>query len=332
MSRLPLLPLLRRLAAAAVVALAPAVAHAVPFSDLFFFGDSLSDSGNVYRATGHALPGSAQPYAPGRYSDGPVWTEQFAALLGRPAAAAPHAPDPLDPWAVVGNNYAYAGSRTGLDSTPPGILLQTAFLWGGDPATMADPNALYVVVGGGNDMRDARSAPGADDASRQLAAEQAIGRLQQSVGFLASRGAKHILVSNLPNLALTPEAMAMGPAIVASSFDASVRFNGLVPNLVGYGESLGVDMYLLDMAGISTASFANTMLPCAGFVGSGGAACSDSLFSDALHPSAAAHLLIAQTAFATVTAIPEPETVALLLMGLAVVGRAATRRRAAAAG
>ena len=305
-----------------------AVGIGTSFTDLVFFGDSLSDSGNLYRATGGALPGSAQPYATGRYSDGPVWTEQFATLMGMPGKADPYLSNAFVA-APVGNNYAYAGARTGLDASPPGVLAQVAGIWGANPLTMADPNALYVVVGGGNDMRDARSAVGADNSTRQAAAEAAVNTLGQSLAFLASRGAKNILISNLPNLANTPEALFMGPAIVASSLDASNRFNALIPGLMGYGQTvLGLNMFMMDMAGISTLGLTNTTMPCGGFFGSAGAACADSLFSDALHPSTAGHALIAQAAFNAVTAVPEPQTVALMLLGLGLVG-AAVRRRAA---
>ena len=50
------------------------------------------------------------------------------------------------------------------------------------------------------------------------------------------------------------------------------------------------------------------------------------LFSDALHPSSAAHAVIAQAALSAV--VPEPETYALMLLGLGVVGWAARRRTA----
>ncbi len=68
----------------------------------------------------------------------------------------------------------------------------------------------------------------------------------------------------------------------------------------------------------------NTSLPCAGFAFSAGASCATSLFSDALHPSAYAHLLIGQAALA-VYGIPLPGTLAL--MGLALVVLVGVQRR-----
>ena len=51
-------------------------AQASAYSSLVVFGDSLSDTGNVYAATGGVIPGA--PYASGRFSNGPIWLDTFA--------------------------------------------------------------------------------------------------------------------------------------------------------------------------------------------------------------------------------------------------------------
>ena len=43
------------------------------FDKLYVFGDSFSDTGSVFNFTGGAFPNT--PYAPGRFSNGPVWTD-----------------------------------------------------------------------------------------------------------------------------------------------------------------------------------------------------------------------------------------------------------------
>jgi phospholipase/lecithinase/hemolysin len=48
---------------------------------LYVFGDSLSDTGNVYRATGRTTPPDP-PYFRGRFSNGPVWVEHLGARSG----------------------------------------------------------------------------------------------------------------------------------------------------------------------------------------------------------------------------------------------------------
>ena len=330
---------LRRLLAAAGCALGsllaqPALANG--YSDLVFFGDSLSDTGNLFLATGGAQ--LASPYFNGRASNGPLWTEVMAGLLGQPGDA--------QPYLVGGNNYAFAGARTGTDDTPPGVLAQAVGVWGASHAS-ADPNALYVVVGGGNDMRDARRdfadmGSAADAASRQAAAVTAVTQLGQTVGYLASKGARNVLIANLPDLGFTPEAALLGKQ--AASSDASARFNALLPGLVATGNGMGLNMSFVDFAGIGSlvrldAQFngggvfgiTNVTTPCGPFAGSVGIDCDVSAFSDALHPTAKVHqifgLYAAQAALrhAPSMPVPEPGTYAMMLVGL--LGLAGARRR-----
>jgi len=109
-----------------------------------------------------------------------------------------------------------------------------------------------------------------------------------------------------------------------------------MPQLLNYGASVGLTVSFLDMAAVTkdvrdnpgAYDILNTTLPCEGFQGSGTASCDVSMFSDALHPSSRGHQIIADAAFQAlgVTPVPEPETVALMLAGLVMVGSAARRR------
>ncbi len=221
---------------------------------------------------------------------------------------------------------------------PPGLLAQTFGLWAPTVAGAADPDRLYVLVGGGNDMRDARTAfqgnTAADEAGRQAAAELAAFQLTQSLGVLGANGAKTVLLGNLPELGRTPEA-------VAASTDATNRFNDLLPTVLAAGAGFGLDMRFVDLAGVAndvfvdvttnggaTFGITNITTPCGTFQGSAGIACWKSAFSDALHPTTRVHPLFADAALqAALAPVPEPETYALLAPGLAVVGwRAAPTR------
>lgn len=320
------------LAALAVGALGALPAHAGPYTSLYVFGDSLSDTGTLQALTGGQFPNPADgPYAGGRYSDGLLWVERLASKLG--------VANDAKSFTAGGKNYAVAGARTGAGGNPPGVLAQLGGLW--NPAAPVDPNALYVVVGGGNDMRDGRSAfqtnSVADQAGRQGAALAAANNLILGLGFLASRGAHNVLISNLPNLGGTPEAFLLG--LVAPSTDISNRFNALMPFIEAAGEGFGLDIDVLDMAAVGQKVIAdattnggavygitNVTAPCTGFALSaalGGTSCAVSLFADVLHPSAAAHAIIAQAAFDLV-----PEPAGLLLVATAMGALVITRRRA----
>jgi len=305
-----------------------AAGGAQAYSNAYYFGDSLSDTGNIFAVTGGATP--AAPYFNGRFSDGPVWVEQLGARLGLPLS---------DTASLMGgNNYAFGGARTNGGSIPSLLAQVGGFT---NPVGSLDPNALYVVVAGGNDMRDARSAfptmDAAGAAGRLAAAQAAAGNIRTALQMLAADGARHVLVANLPDLGGTPEAFGLG--LVAPSSDVSAQFNAQFGGVLSFGQGLGLTMNFLDMAGLSTAirndalfnggatyGLTNALTPCGTFQGSVGISCSVSLFSDALHPSAAAHLILGNAAAALV---PEPETYAMMLLGLAAVA-AATRRRAAA--
>ncbi|MGZ9082256.1 MAG: SGNH/GDSL hydrolase family protein [Rhodoplanes sp.] len=88
-------------------------AAAASYTNMFVFGDSLSDTGNVYDLTRGILP--APPYAGGRFSDGPVYAEYMAKGLGLP----------LDNVLSGGTNYAFGGAET--NSGVPTLLRQMGY-------------------------------------------------------------------------------------------------------------------------------------------------------------------------------------------------------------
>ena len=86
-------------AIAALLAAAAPLAHASSFSSIVVYGDSLSDNGNLYAATG--VPGA--PYVNGEFSNGPVAVQQLSTLLNAPLA-----------------DFAFGGATTGIGNIGDG--------------------------------------------------------------------------------------------------------------------------------------------------------------------------------------------------------------------
>jgi outer membrane lipase/esterase len=306
--------------------LAPLPASAAIYDQLVVFGDSLSDSGNNTIAIG-SNPGQvvtgntyvpSQTYASGVYSNGPVWATDAAAKLGVPLA----------PSLAGGTNYAYGGATTGPagNGFPFSLLTQAnQYL----AANTVSANALYVIAGGGNDARAALNTiagcagvclgPTVAQTALQYAAN--VGAI---VDALQAGGAQHIIVWNTPNLGLAP-AVAAGGASGLGTFLADSMNQALNAQLAG---ETGVTMF--DIFGLGTSialdpgayGFTNVTDACGAVIG---ANCATYAYWDGIHPTAAAHEVIAD-AF-VVAAVPETSTWIMMIAGFAFVGFAAYRRR-----
>ena len=283
-----------------VLALAGHAPAATAYSTMYIFGDSLSETGN-YAAVGAGHITYPAPYAPGRFSNGPVWVDYLAGALGLPAPTAA---------AAGGTNYAWGGAMTAGQAgpLPPFDLGMQALGFLAANNGIADPAALYVVWAGGNDALAGDVTHTADNLGAVIAA-------------LANAGARNFLVPNLP---------PMGEAFATVNVD-------LVPVLDSLESSLALSLVRLDVAGLFMAvafdamnggamyGFTDIATPC--FDGTNVCADPDShLMWDAQHPTTRAHELIAGMAFAELTAVPLPAGVWLL--GSALAGLAMSRRRA----
>ena len=101
------------------------------------------------------------------------------------------------------------------------------------------PNALYVVFGGGNDVRDATMLSDI---------EQSVSNIADIITNLANAGAVDFLVPNLPDIGKTPEAIAGGPAAIAGATALSLGFNGgLASALPGLEAALTINIIPLDV-------------------------------------------------------------------------------------
>ena len=301
------------LASCLLLATAPAsaVVAGVPlFSSLYVLGDSLSDNGNVFAATFGTYP--PPPYYQGRFSNGPVAVEVLAAGLGLGQGTF------FD--LAVGGATTGAGGSAGAGT---GMLSQLAGFQALLGAGSASSSALYTVWGGANDLRNGGSIA------------TAISNLSTIVSGLHTLGARNFLLPNLPDLGLTPEARSQADPFPGVSFSslstaASESFNQQLAAAYGSLAAQWTDehFYYFDAMGAQRAitsgspsnGFSNVTTACIGTAG-----CATALYFDAIHPTAAAHQILGNQMLA---AVPEPQSMLMLAVGLLVLLGAARRGRA----
>jgi outer membrane lipase/esterase len=313
---------------------------AAPITSLIVVGDSLSDDGNGFILTGGTFP--PPPYDQGG-SNGPVAVEYLASALGLPLA----------PSAAGGTNYAVLGAATGAVEIPllaplttenvvaleygqpalegTSLLTQTVGILSPGPL---DPNALFFVWGGANDLAIDPSLATAGDAITNLA---------NIISALYFSGARQFLVPNLPDLSLTPFGLSLSPADSAALQALTIGFNaGLADALTGLSGLPDIDIEQFDtfsqfnaiLANPAAFGFSTTSTPCVtGNLQDGGSVCDDPdsyVFWDSVHPTTAAHQVLGSAFAAAVEGpVPEPvpEPASLTLLGLGISVAAAARRR-----
>lgn len=310
--------------AACALALSNGAAAQPRFDSLVIFGTSLSDPGNFFAVLGGTnTPPSyvvdellvpSVPYARGghHFSDGATWVEQLARSLGMAASAKPALANESSKAA----NYAVGGARANNTNHPFDLGEQTAaFL--AEHGGAAPSSALYVVEMGGNDIRDAievfsrvlqatnNPAEAAARAGDVLAG--ALNSIYQNIALLHGRGARKFLVVNAPDVGLTPALRQLGPAAAGLATGLSQQFNiGLEQVLAGFAGVPDIQLVRLDVYGklqaivaapedfgltnVTAACITPDVAPyhCKDF--------KDYLFWDGIHPTAAAHAIVAQEA------------------------------------
>ena len=200
------------------------------------FGDSLSDPGNGFAfSKTNATPPDydmgpllipASPYARGGHhlTNGATWIEQLAQLHGLSASVQP-AYRSASPHAM---NFAVATARARAVGPAPSLAVQVAaFLQ--KTGGVAPAEALYVIQIGGIDVRDALGAPTPLAALAIL--NDAATAIATAVTTLRASGARHFLIWNVPNVALTPSVRlldATQPGTAAAAALATDIFNGSV--------------------------------------------------------------------------------------------------------
>jgi len=303
-----------RLAAALLLSIAAAAAPAAQaqqFSNVVIFGDSLSDAG-YFRPYLISLGLPPELVATmGRFTTnpGPVWSEVVSRYYG---VANP------GPTNAGGNIYAQGGARVAQpsDLTPPGQPQRPISTQIGEYLAanggLADRNALFTLWGGANDLfvnLAAFQAGGITQAQLQANVLGAATAEVQQAARLMGAGARYVAVFALPDVGVTPS--FYNTAFQAPVTQLSAGFNTtLFSGLAGAGvRVIPVDVYSL-FAELSANPRAygfthptpemacpNLPLPSAifcvnEFILPGGA--ETYVFADSVHPTTAAHRIVAQ--------------------------------------
>jgi outer membrane lipase/esterase len=313
-------------AAALGTAITTLPAAASPYSSLVVFGDSLSDSGNAALLGGTSAPNitgntyiPSQAYAPSaNFSNGPVWASDVAAALGVP----------LQPSVIGGTNFAFGGSTTGGPGPSPNLITQ-AGIYLASTGHVASPTALYVVEGGGNDARAALGAIAGGTATIQSTALSFAANIASIVNALEVGGAQHIIVWDTPNLGLAPAVAAQGAAALASLL--ATDMNLALANILASDTRVSIfDIFHLGTSiANNPAVYGLTNVTDACGAAPIGTNCNNYEYWDGIHPTAAAHHVIADAFIAQ--AVPEASTWAMLLIGFAGVGYMTYRRKSKSA-
>ncbi len=262
---------------------------------IYVFGDSLSDNGNLFTASGGAVPLSP-PYFDGRFSNGPVWVEYLDDMLPRAEL----------------NDFAFGGSFSDTGNAVigalPGVLEQVALFLGTSPPLM--PRDLCIVWSGANNYI---FEPFITDPPT------IVDHVSDAIQQLEEAGCQSFLIPNLPNIGKTP--LYRGTGLEDPLTLLIEEHNDELADEVDFlREDLGIEIILLDVNAIFARSlaaqlgFVNSTFPCLdGLLDPTGACPVDdtgqiemvapgALFMDVVHPTTAAHKLIATFAFGALAA------------------------------
>jgi phospholipase/lecithinase/hemolysin len=161
------------------------------FSQIVSFGDSMSDTGNMFAIT-QAAGGLGLPAAPndrGRFSNGPVVMEVLRDRLSIPML-----------------NYAVGGGQSGRGNLLPlsglqiGTLKQIDDFIANQPnvRTPVDARALYVIWTGPDDLLM--------NIFSKTIASTVVNNIKTGMTTLYNRGARQFFVPLMPDLSITPSA------------------------------------------------------------------------------------------------------------------------------
>ena len=290
------------------------------FTSITVFGDSLVDAGNLYLSNGGTRPDPNLGYFQNRFTNGFDYPDLLSIdLFGVPTT----------PSLQGGGNFAYGGARVvDTGDVIPDLQAQLgAFQQSGRGI---DPNGIYILNFGGNDVFGAKGFFGAEGAIGtyptissylQAAAELYVSGAQT----LNDLGARNILFTDFPLAGdpLTNEANGyLNTALAGLTLDADTdllfySLSDFNSRVLTNPASFGLPQQRTDTTCIAAGAQTS------GCVG---------IFSfDGIHPTAAIQAagyreMNQRFGLTAVQAVPEPSSWALMLVGFGLSGFALRRR------
>ena len=171
---------------------------AEPVQQIIFFGDSLTDDGNLYEASYKIMPKSP-PYYLGRFSNGPVWAEKVSEYL-------------QNKYQIQSENFAVGGAtvifRRPREGALPYYLKKEINSYLSHSSYPDRLQTLFFFWIGGNDYMDEKKE------SPEELVNNVVNEIVLQIRNVITNGGKRFVILDLPDFSKTP---------FAQSLDSSMR-------------------------------------------------------------------------------------------------------------
>jgi outer membrane lipase/esterase len=239
------------------------------YTNIYFFGDSLTDTGNLATAPYTNDPGIMWPHVVSEYYGVPL---TIAGLLGEKG----------------GNNWAVAGA------TSKHFLNKVETFLSKKPTI--NSNDLFILWIGSNDIIYKILAKWPSPASSDDVVEDTFNHTSRAVSLLQQAGAQHIMVINIIGVDITPYARKKqsrhGDEVIEEVKNVITKVNNKlaqIPQIYLYDAHTELDMVLADYQTYGFKNLTDPLKKCRGTCNP-----DEYIFWDGVHPTNAAHKLIGQ--------------------------------------
>jgi phospholipase/lecithinase/hemolysin len=244
---------MKKLLSIILLALCFSTSHAAQINKIVFFGDSLTDDGNLYQRFKGMLP--KEPYSQGRFSNGPVWAEDVKNYY-------------YEKYGIAYHNDAMGGATAKFHfpdgkNFSPTTLEEEIDNYLEESASEDKTQTLYIIFIGSNDYFYT------EDLTDNATTQQVVDVISESMVRLVQAGAKNFVVMTLPDTSRIPYAAKNGlverlhrliplhnqklqtavealrmthPAIRVATVDIYNFFNDIIENPKKYNEKYHVNL------------------------------------------------------------------------------------------